>query len=288
MNASRIMAVVSLMALAAITTHAHAWGDTGHEVVCEIAFQELQRDIRREVGRLIHSDPDYPTFSAACNWADEPRKREIEHYINVTRSHRAITVDECPLASRCLFPAINNDTDTLSGRLSDDDEKLAALKFLGHWVGDIHQPFHVSFQDDRGANSIRVVGLCEGNLHGTWDGCIVGRELGDNSRAIADRLRKEITATDRTAWMHDSPVEWANESYQLTQTAAIGYCHPREGACWYEPDNMILSGDEKPRTMTVDQAYIDAHLPTIELRLKQAGVRLGALLNRALRDSGQR
>ena len=288
MIGSRIKVTLALTVLVAIPMQAHAWGGTGHEVVCEIAYQELNAAVRREVGRLIHLDPDYPTFSAGCNWPDQPRKREIEHYINVTRSHRAISVDKCPMAEQCLFPAIKKDFDILSGALSDDAEKLAALKFLGHWVGDIHQPFHVSYQDDRGANSIRVGGLCEGNLHGTWDGCIIARELGGDSRAIADRLRNEISAAERTAWKEDSPVEWANESYLLTQTAAIGYCHQRDGACWYEPDNMILSGNEKYRTMSIDQAYIDAHLPTIESRLKQAGVRLGALLNRALRNSGRR
>ena len=199
------------------------------------------------------------------------------------RGHSAITVDVCPLADTCLFPAIDKDLEILGGTLSDDAEKLDALKFVGHWVGDIHQPFHVSFQDDRGANSVNVRGLCEGNLHGTWDGCIIARELGDDSRAIADRLLGEITDRDRAAWKYDVPVEWANESFQLSISKNMGYCVQQSGACWYEPDNMMLSKGENRRVMPIDQDYIDRHLPTIELRLKQAGVRLAAVLNEALR-----
>jgi S1/P1 Nuclease len=47
--------------------------------------------------------------------------------------------------------------------------RLIVLKSVGHWVGDIHQPLHVSFVDDRGGNNIRVSGQCAGNLHATWD-----------------------------------------------------------------------------------------------------------------------
>jgi hypothetical protein len=46
--------------------------------------------------------------------------------------------------------------------------RLIVLKSVGHWIGDIHQLLHVSFEDDR-CNNIRVNGRCAGNLHATWD-----------------------------------------------------------------------------------------------------------------------
>jgi len=48
---------------------------------------------------------------------------------------------------------------------TDDQAKLASLKYLGHWVGDIHQPLHVSFADDRGGNFIRESGPCVNSQH---------------------------------------------------------------------------------------------------------------------------
>jgi len=274
-----------LLSLIVLPGAAFGWGGTGHEVVCEIAFKELSGTARREVARLIRLDSEYKTFSASCNWPDRPRRREQEHYINVTRSHAAITADDCPLADVCLFPAIKQDIAVLAGELSNDREKLESLKYLGHWIGDIHQPLHVSHQDDRGANSIDAVGNCEGNLHGAWDYCIIASGLGDDSRTIAKSLRSNIADSDREAWMFDSPIEWANESYQITTSPDMDYCYVRGGACWYTADNMMLSGGEAFRTIHIDQEYLDRHLQTVELRLKQAGVRLAAVINDALRKA---
>src|SRR6202042_1022788 len=63
--------------------------------------------------------------------------------------------------------------------------KLASLKFLGHWVGDIHQPLHVSFEDDRGGNNIAVTGECGSNLHSAWDTCLVLKAVGEDAGAAA-------------------------------------------------------------------------------------------------------
>jgi hypothetical protein len=45
-------------------------------------------------------------------------------------------------------------------------------------VGDVHQPLHVSFEDDRGGNNITVVGECQGKLHAAWDSCLVVKAVG--------------------------------------------------------------------------------------------------------------
>jgi S1/P1 Nuclease len=63
-----------------------------------------------------------------------------------------------PLAEKCVVSAIEDDFAVLASSDSTDEEKLAALKFLGHWVGDIHQPLHAGFQDDRGGNHVRTQG----------------------------------------------------------------------------------------------------------------------------------
>ena len=265
-------------------TLALAWGGVGHEVVCEIAFDELTPAARREVIRLIRQDSEYRTFSASCNWPDRPRTRDIEHYLNVRRSSGAITADGCPLAEACVLSAIGADIGVLEDPAASDRRKLAALKYLGHWVGDTHQPMHVSHQDDRGANWIEVSSdFCDGSLHGAWDYCLIERALGGNSDAIATTLRSRVTDADRDAWIYDSPVEWANESYQITVSPSVEYCHVQSGACWYDTDNLLLQREEERRTVVVDDAYVALHRSTVETRLTQAGVRLGAILNRVFR-----
>ena len=58
----------------------YAWGDTGHQIICEIAFQELNPQARTQVKQLLQHDPDFTLFSKACTWPDHPRKRASEHF----------------------------------------------------------------------------------------------------------------------------------------------------------------------------------------------------------------
>ena len=82
------------------------------------------------------------------------------------------------LAEKCVVSAIEDDLAVLASSDATDEEKLAALKFLGHWVGDIHQPLHPASQDDRGGNHVRTQGSSCESLHTLWDRCLVEERLG--------------------------------------------------------------------------------------------------------------
>jgi hypothetical protein len=171
-----------------------AWGDTGHHIICEIAFQELNPQARARVIQLLQRDPDFTLFSKACTWPDHPRKRASEHFVNLPRSAASIGDDPCPLDDICVVTAIAVDVAVLSQAGASEVDKLAALKYLGHWVGDVHQPLHVSFKDDRGGNAIDEQGPCADNLHAVWDSCLIERRLGRDIRHIASELRSRVTA----------------------------------------------------------------------------------------------
>src|SRR5271168_2644961 len=125
----------------------------GHTVVCEIAFRLAVPDTRAAIRKLIRADSEFDTFGESCTFPDHPRKRASEHFINLPRDSKGLTSDECPHSDKCVLTAIGNDSSILSSRSERPRDKLIALKFLGHWVGDIHQPLHVSFEDDRGGNT---------------------------------------------------------------------------------------------------------------------------------------
>src|SRR5262245_38281379 len=59
-----------------------AWGDLGHKIICEIAFQELNDKTRNEVIRSIALDDTFKSLADACTWLDHPRKRAEEHFVN--------------------------------------------------------------------------------------------------------------------------------------------------------------------------------------------------------------
>src|SRR5215470_7524440 len=125
-----------------------------------------------------------------------PRNTSSTSHARSTRS-QSVRARQCPSAS-----SRPSATDLEVLRTSyDDAAKLASLKFLGHWVGDIHQPLHVSFADDRGGNHIRASGSCVNSLHTVWDACIIEKKLRDDPQTVARDLLDGLPQSERAAWV---------------------------------------------------------------------------------------
>jgi hypothetical protein len=112
---------------------AAAWGGLGHEAICELAFLDLEDSARQRVLALIQLDQEFSTFRASCNWADRPRQRAEEHFVNIPRTATGLGDEQCPLAEKCVVTAIEADVAVLASDAATDQAKLSALKFLGHW-----------------------------------------------------------------------------------------------------------------------------------------------------------
>ena len=118
------------------------------------------------------------SFPESCLWPDDVKYSNQkgtyeQHFINVP--DHALTVDllrDCP-ALNCIATGIQKALTYLSRPAGSSREKArraAALRFLGHFVGDLHQPLHVGNASDWGGNKITV--SWEGketNLHALWD-----------------------------------------------------------------------------------------------------------------------
>jgi S1/P1 Nuclease len=247
-----------------------AWGDTGHKTVCEIAFRLAAADTRAAIRKLVRSDTEFDTFSEACTGPDHPHTRASEHFINLPRDSAGLTADDnCPTADKCLLTAIINDTKVLAAKTSRPKDRLAALKFLGHWLGDIHQPLHVSFEDDRGGNNILVSGECNGKLHSTWDTCLVEDAIGTDVSAAATDLVDAITPEMTAKWTaSDHPMDWANESFAIAEAVKTKYCTRHGASC-----------DAVTGPLTIDAAYLKTNEPLVKEQIQKAGVRLARLLD---------
>jgi hypothetical protein len=263
-----------------------AWGDAGHKIVCQIAYLELTPAAKAKVDALIAADPKFHTFATACTWPDMfPPQRPTEHFLNVPRTAKSIGPERlCPIADRCVASAILNDARELAGA-RDTGERLRLLKSLGHWVADIHQPLHVSFEDDKGANYIEVTGACTGSLHLAWDTCVIEKKIGTDEGSVAAALREEVTDRERKAWAPSSldaiPVAgWANESLAIAESPFIQYCYRHGDACWYSTGQRRFAGAK--RKVLITRRYLKRAAPAVRERLKRAGIRLGAILNQTL------
>lgn len=147
-------------------------------------------------------------------------------------------------------------------------ERVHALKWLVHLVGDVHQPLHCANAADRGGNSIHVTLDGERyNLHELWDSTVIERQHLDEG-AYAKALLDEIRPEDVIAWQQGGAADWATETWNLARTVA--YVDERGEA--------IADGAKLTRT------YVTTRVPVIDAQLKKAGVRLAGLLNEAFTE----
>jgi hypothetical protein len=295
------LVAIAISVICLITSNrVHAWGAEGHQAVCEIAYGELSEPAKRQVDEIMSHETDarFRTFSAACNWPDREgeiqTQRRSDHFINVPRHWGGIWYEACPEATTCLFNAIWKDLSIVARRGAPMDDRLEALKFLGHWVGDIHQPLHVSYKDDRGGNEILVrenLG-CKAKLHTVWDTCLprhLMKKLGANDAADLGRLlQQRISKTERVAWNESlMPLTWAGESYSFARDPDVQYCTLKGMVCWYSAEQREFFeaeelADEGRVSLDLKSSYEERWEALAEKRLKQAGSRLAALLNEAL------
>lgn len=263
-----------------------AWGQGGHYTVCEIGYLNLTPAAKAEVDRLVALDGRFASFTETCIFPDNPVARASEHFANYRRTDKRISGPGCPGGRPCVLDALDGDLALL--RTGTDEQKKTAILFIGHWFGDLHQPLHISFADDRGGNSLKESGPCSGSLHSVWDTCVIERKIFSagsdrlaRARAAAAALNDTISAAQRRSWPRSKTWQWAQESYKITLSQPTGYCIRKQGACWYSAAKQTFATGDTQRTVTVDDAYLNAARPKVETRLKRAGIRLAYALNEA-------
>ena len=145
-------------------------------------------------------------------------------------------------------------------------ERLTALKFLLHFVGDVHQPLHSSDDGDHGGNSKLVLGEAGSrNLHAFWDTAAV-RRLGPDALTVSAGLVAGITSAQQAAWSVGPLASWALEAFQLSKADASGKLPTADAAGKYE----------------LTEAYDEMAARDAALQLSRAGPRLAWLLDSAL------
>ena len=135
-----------------MTQRASAWGVDGHRLIGDLAQQQLSPKARAEIGRLLSLEPG-ATLGSIANWADDHRSAADApwHYVNLPRNGgcRFEATRDCA-QGQCVVAAIDRQAAILGARGADAD-RLKALKYVVHFVADVHQPLHAGFADDRAA-----------------------------------------------------------------------------------------------------------------------------------------
>ena len=284
----RYVAAAVGAALIMAPVQAAAWGREGHEVVAAIARSYLTPKAKVKLDALLASDPDPLTKAdllSRSDWADAYRNTHREtadwHFVDLELTGPDLSsacfnfpsigapASQGP-AKDCVVDKVQEFQAELAAPATTPEERLLALKFLLHFVGDLHQPLHATDNQDRGGNCVLLSlgGPRTTNLHSYWDVNVV-EGLGRSSQEVASQLRAKITPAQRTAWAQGDARAWAMETYLVGKTVAYRIGSPP--GC---------DRDRGPIALPPD--YAEKAQAAAAIQLDRAGVRLASLLNEAL------
>jgi hypothetical protein len=271
----RMAAVVllpSILWIAWTVQPAVGWGREGHVIISMIAERRLTPSARAQVQELLGN----ATLWDVANWADDVRKDRPEtrtwHYVNIPVGSESYDPLRDVHEGSNILIQLQRWESVLADRSAAPEQRLEALKWVVHLVGDLSQPLHCVTRDDRGGNTRLVHWQDQGraiNLHLAWDVNIVTHLLDtDKPSVYASALDARIARADRQNWEKGDFIDWANEGYQIA-VEVVYRDVPPDGP----PPRL---GDE----------YIDRAAPVAAMQLQKAAVRLAFVLNRALSDPG--
>ena len=239
---------------------AYGWGSQSHRVIGYIAELNLASKSKK----IIVEKFNIKNLADVANWADKVKKKRKDerpwHYNNIKENELTYVIArDCP-KKNCVTEKIKEFAEILKNNESSFRKRKEALKYLVHFVGDIHEPLHLGNSRDRGGGKIYLTYLGRNvNLHYLWDGGLI--DWGKVSfTKYATHLDKKFVKFEKSEWLDTNVNDWANESRLL----ALKYAYPF-GA-------KILSKD-----------YIIKSREILDERMTQAGVRLADLLNEILK-----
>lgn len=269
-----------------LSAPASAYWEYGHETVGEIAMANVKPATRVAVRRLLAKTamldtPECPatTVEGASTWADCIKKLKNPdgkprfgyaygwHFQDVNICQPFSLTEPCK-DGNCVSAQIERDVATLRDRHAPQKDKVQALVFLIHFVGDLHQPLHAGEKNDKGGNDVLATyGIYSPprfNLHSIWDGPLAERAAttgGSLVHRYAPAVRAKVAAGDVT--------DWSRESWQLAHDVVY---------------TSALHGDPcapSPAHVTLSDAEIDSLVPAARLQLERGGLRLAKLLDKA-------
>ena len=259
--------VLCFALLCTVATPAFAWGRTGHRLVAALAWDDLSPHARAAVAELLAGETD-PTLPGIAVWADDLRANDPDlgrrsakwHYVNIAEHGCAY---DAALACRdgdCVVEAIRNQAAILADRSRPRAQRAQALKFVVHFVGDVHQPLHAGFAHDKGGNDFQVNLDGNGtNLHSLWDSKLISSS-GLDEATYLKHLRAMPLAVARTR----QPL-------------------PPDAAGWAEAScRVVREPGLYPASAQIDRAYLQTWRPVADAQLRRGGSQLAMVLNAAL------
>lgn len=270
--ARKLVAAAAVCVALGAPLPANAWWAKGHRLVASVAADHLTPLARKNVKALLGTE----SLADVAAWADAYRPLETQtgnwHYTDIPAAAQTYDRErDCPVqpgvkaGSRndrwrdCATDRILFFEERLRDQKLDPVDRALALKYLVHFIGDIHQPMHATGVE-KGGNGISILafgspdcGRYKCNLHAVWDGYLIDHTALTEKQYLK-RLEKEIRGKHMVARSTD-PAVWTSESKVVADAGLVG------------------------KNTDIDEAYFQREIPVIDQRLELAGLRLAAVLN---------
>ena len=311
-----IFVCLLLFAVVSLPAPARAWGCEGHQVVALLAEKHLTPHALAMAKKILAEGPIDPSLSRYCKqggadpladastWPDDIRALRPEtaswHYVDIPLGTTRRDVETfCDPKESCVTRAITDQLAILRSADADPRKRADALRFVIHFVGDLHQPLHATTNNDQGGNCVPVAFFdalpqlrnpqsesYAPNLHGVWDTNILekstmGKTVDQVASDLDQSFRGKIARWQKDASNVDA---WAWESYQLAVKKVYGKLPVRVPV---EAPKLITSCADDNHVSTrmlklnerLEEPYQRMAIPIVRGRLAQAGDRLALLLN---------
>lgn len=288
---TKLLAPLVVVAALTAASPACAYWEYGHQTVARIAYSNVKPVTRARIRRLLASSsllntPECPatTIEQASTWADcvKPLKDASGtsrfgyaygwHFqdVNICRPFELETACK---DGNCVSAQIEKDVAALRDPRTSRKDRVQALVFLIHFVGDLHQPLHAGEHDDKGGNDVAAVygtyAPKRFNLHSIWDGTLAERAI-----TTGPSLVRRYSPSEKARLAAGTVTDWSRESYRVARDTVYHSAFGRD-AC--APGPVPATGP-----VTLDQATIARLVPAARLEVKRGGIRLAKLLDRAL------
>lgn len=278
----RLLPLFATLLLLALPRPALAYGVLGHETVARIALLNAKPETAAQVRRILAKARllETPTCRAATaddasTWPDCIRALGARfsytapwHYQNVDICRPFDPKTACR-DGNCVSAQVDRQVRLLQDRTVPEREKVAALAFLIHFVGDLHMPLHAGDRGDRGGNDVKAAyGIYAPewlNLHGIWD-----TPLADRAVTTPPSIVRRYDVADQAALSAGNTEDWGREAWAVSRDVA--YALALGDPCGPKPTTRV------PLSETQIQAAIEPQ----RLQVTRAGLRLARLLDEAL------
>ena len=281
----RLQALLAALALLLLPSPAAAWWEYGHETTAEVAMKLVKPRTRQSIAWLLAHQkgletPTCParTIEQVSVWPDCIKTlgdrfsyAYMWHFQDVDICKPFDLKEPCA-GGNCVSAQIARAQRMIADRELPARDRLMALAFLVHFVGDLHQPLHGSEHDgDQGGNKVKASYgfIPRTNLHSIWDGLLADRAI-STPPAGADGILSQVSPEQRAEIASGTLQDWSRESWELARAKVYG--------------SLIADPCAKPAPdkVAMDQAKIEELIPVLRLQIAKGGIRLARLLDEAL------